>query len=118
MGGCKERLRAVKEWQIIILPIAEKQLAAIKDKRVQATISKRIDGLRSAPDEQGKPMIGELEGYRSVRAVGQRYRILYKVQAQEVIVIVVTVGMRKEGDRADVYALAKRLVRLGLLEQE
>jgi len=108
----------VKEWQIRILPIVEKQLTAIKDKRVQATISKRIDDLRYAPNEQGKPLVGELEGYRSVRAVGQRYRILYKVQAQEVLVTVVTVGMRKEGDRADVYILAKRLVRLGLLDQE
>jgi mRNA interferase RelE/StbE len=59
-----------------------------------------------------------LEGYRSLRAVGQRYRIIYKVEATKVIVTVVTVGIRKDGDKADVYALAKKLARLGLLDSE
>jgi mRNA interferase RelE/StbE len=108
----------VTEWQIIVLPIAERQLEAIKDRRILEKISKRIEDLRHNPDEQSKPMIGELAGYRSLRAVGQRYRILYKVKAQTVVVHIVTVGIRKEGDKADVYALAKKLLRLGLLGQE
>ena len=108
----------MKEWQIIILPIAEKQLSAIRDTRVRESIGKRIDGLRHDPDLQGKPMIGELEGFRSLRAVGQRYRILYKVEVDRVVVSIVTIGLRKEGDKIDVYALAKKLVRLGLLSSE
>jgi mRNA interferase RelE/StbE len=108
----------VSEWRIIILPIADKQLAAIKDTRIRESISKRIDGLRHEPEKQGKPMIGELEGYRSVRAVGQRFRILYKITAETVVVSIVALGIRKEGDKADVYALAKKLMRLGLLGQE
>jgi mRNA interferase RelE/StbE len=63
-------------------------------------------------------MIGERAGYRSLRAVGQRYRILYKVEAHRVIVSIVALGIRKDGDKADVYELAKRLVRLGLLGQD
>ena len=63
-------------------------------------------------------MLGELEGYRSLRAVGQRYRILYAIKEEKVIVYVVAVGIRKEGDKVDVYALAKKLVRLGLLGEE
>ena len=106
------------EWQIIILPIADKQLSAIKDTRTRESITKRIDSLRHDPDEQGKPMIGELAGYRSLRAVEQRYRILYQVEARRVVVSIVAVGIRKDGDKADVYELAKRLVRLGLLGQE
>jgi mRNA interferase RelE/StbE len=106
------------DWKIIILPIAEKQLAAIKDTRIREGISKRIDGLRRDPDKQGKPMIDELMEYRSLRAVGQRYRILYKVTHETVVVSIVALGIRKEGDKADVYALAKKLIRLGLLGQE
>lgn len=106
------------DWQLIILPIAEKQLAAIKDTRIRESIAQRITSLRQKPDKQGKSMIGELEGFRSLRAVGQRYRILYKVQAQKVIVSIVALGIRKEGDKADVYELAKKLVRLGLLGKE
>jgi mRNA interferase RelE/StbE len=118
VGGSEEGFGTVKEWQIIILPIAEKQLLAIKDTRVQQSLGKRISGLQYDPDKQGKPLIGELEGFRSLRAVGQRYRILYKIGADRVIVSIVTIGIRKEGDRIDVYALAKKLVRLGLLGNE
>ncbi|MEM7600298.1 MAG: type II toxin-antitoxin system RelE/ParE family toxin, partial [Verrucomicrobiota bacterium] len=38
----------------------------------------------------------ELSGYRSVRAVGQRYRIVYQVQANKVLVTVISIGRRKE----------------------
>ena len=105
-------------WKIVLLPVAKKQLTAIKDVRIREAISKRIDGLRQEPDKQGKPMIDELAGYRSLRAVGQRYRIIYKVTAETVIVSIVALGIRKEGDKADVYALARKLIRLGLLGQE
>ncbi len=60
----------------------------------------------------------ELIGYRSVRAVGQRYRILYQIKEQQVLVIVVAVGLRKEGDKKDVYELATKMARLGLLNSE
>ncbi len=63
-------------------------------------------------------MLDDLAGYRSIRAVGQRYRILYKLEAERVVVAVVALGMRKEGDKADIYALAKKLARLGLLDTE
>lgn len=104
------------KWRIrLTLPVLQ-QLAAIKDIRVREQISKRINALENEPDQQGKLLADELTGYRSIRAVGQRYRIIYKVEADQVIVIVVTVGMRKEGDKKDVYVLAKKLVRLGLLD--
>lgn len=64
------------------------------------------------------PMIEELAGYRSLRTVGQRYRILYRVEERQVIVHIVALGIRKAGDKADVYALAKKLIRLGLLGYE
>lgn len=108
----------MSEWRIIILPIADKQLAAIKDTRIRESISKRIDGLRNEPEKQGKPVIGDLEGYRSVRAAGQRFRILYTITEETVVVTIVALGIRKEGDKADVYTLAKKLMRLGLLGQE
>ncbi len=103
------------KWQIIMLPIAEQLLREIKDKRVQASIRHRIDRLAYEPYKQGKPMNDELIGYRSVRAVGQRYRILYTIEDQKVTVIVVTLGIRKEGDKKDVHEQARKLARRGLL---
>ena len=55
-------------------------------------------------------------GYRSLRAVGQRYRVIYRVEEDQVLVLVVAVGIRKEGDKRDIYTLARKLLRLHLVE--
>jgi mRNA interferase RelE/StbE len=47
--------------------------------------------------------------------VGQRYRIVYRVERSIVTVVVVAAGIRKEGSREDIYRVAARLIRLGLL---
>ncbi|HZU03267.1 MAG TPA: type II toxin-antitoxin system RelE/ParE family toxin [Ktedonobacteraceae bacterium] len=105
-------------WHVRVTVPALKQLAAIKDTRIKEGISRGINALEYDPDKQGKPMTDDLAGYRSIRAVGQRYRILYRVETEQVIVVVVALGIRKEGSKTDVYALAKKLARLGLLESE
>jgi mRNA interferase RelE/StbE len=103
-------------WHIKLTLPALKQLAAIKDTRVREGISRRIDALANDPNLQGKALSDELMGYRSIRAVAQRYRILYKLEKEQVIVVVVALGIRKAGDKKDVYELAKKLARLGLLD--
>jgi mRNA interferase RelE/StbE len=103
-------------WQIALTPTAKRMLEAITDRRVRRTVRTRIDGLAHDPDKQGKPLLAELAGYHSLRAVGQRYRIIYRVDRGHVLVVVVAVGLRKAGDRNDVYALARKLLRLRLLE--
>src|SRR5205823_8242872 len=92
---------------------ARKQLTEITDSRILKHISQRIDKLEYEPEKQGKPLNDDLAGYRSVRAVGQRYRIIYKIDEDRVLVLVVTVGIRKEGDKHDAYAQAIKLARLG-----
>jgi mRNA interferase RelE/StbE len=89
----------------------------ISDRRVREKIRERIDGLTQEPEKQGKPLFADLAGFRSLRAVGQRYRIIYQVQEERVIVVVMAVGLRRKGSRGDIYQLAKKLHRLGLLEQ-
>jgi mRNA interferase RelE/StbE len=106
------------KWHVRVTVPALRQLAAIKDTRLKESISRRINALEYDPDKQGKPMTDDLRGYRNIRAVGQRYRILYRVEAEQVIVVVVALGIRKEGSKTDVYELAKKLARLGLLESE
>ncbi len=91
-------------------------LVAIRDQRVREQIRDRIDALTEDAEKQGKPLVGELAGYRSVRAVGQRYRIIYRVEDEQILVLVVALGLRREGYKADVYALARKVLRLRLLE--
>jgi|SRR5258708_10005408 mRNA interferase RelE/StbE len=104
------------KWKILFTVPAQSHLQSIKDSRIRAQISKRIDALADDPEKQGKPLGDELFDLRSVRAVKERYRIIYRVKKEKIIVLIVAIGIRKEGDKKDVYALAQKLARLGLLD--
>lgn len=105
-----------RQYSVLWSARARFMLAAIPDRRIQKKIFERVRDLSSEPEKQGKPLIGELAGYRSLRAVGQRYRIIFRVEDEKVLVLIVALGLRKAGSKKDVYALAKRLVQLGLVE--
>lgn len=97
-------------------------IAKVRAKKDRARIVEAIERLAVDPDKQGKNLAGDLHAYRSLR-VTQRYRILYKVeivhehQQNRTVtrVRVVAVGLRKEGDKKDVYALAQKLLERGQL---
>lgn len=102
-------------YHIEITPSALESLEFITDRRTRAAIVRRIDALAEEPGKQGKPLRGELAGFLSVRGAGQRYRIIYRIAQEKQRVVVYLVGIRKEGSHQDVYTLAQRLVRRGLL---
>jgi mRNA interferase RelE/StbE len=79
-------------------------LAEIEDVRVKAKLLERIGKLAEEPDKQGKPLMDDLIGFRSIRAIGQRNRIIYRIHEGAVMVLVVGAGLRKEGHRSDIYA--------------
>lgn len=91
-------------------------LGVITDRRVRQLIFDTTKRLEDEPAKQGAPLTRELAGFRDLRAVGQRYRVLYRVEGVRHVVQVVAVGLRREGARDDIYELAKRLLRTGLIE--
>ena len=97
-------------------PTASRLLDEISDKRIQRVILERTDKLSQAPEEQGKALVGELTGYRRITVEHERYRIIYHVRRETVIVVIVAVGLRKHGDAKDIYALARKLLRQGLIQ--
>jgi len=104
----------IKRWEVKILSQAKGQMKAIKDQRIQERLVSALRRLEYAPDQQGKQLSDELADYYSVRAVSQRYRILYYLHQDSGIVFVIGVGIRKEGDKNDVYTQTKKFLRRGL----
>ena len=51
------------EWEIIITPQAEKQLAAISDRRVRQGIEKRFAALETDPERKGKALIDDHDSW-------------------------------------------------------
>lgn len=102
-------------YQIRFTTDARQMFDDLGDKRTRRIIRDRIAELADEPEKRGKWLTGPLAGYRSIRVAG-RHRVIYRIEEEEVIVVVVAVGIRKAGGRTDVYEWAQRLVRMGLIE--
>jgi mRNA interferase RelE/StbE len=97
-------------YSIKLTQIAAEQLKAIESNTLDQILHK-IESLKQEPLLLGKPLKGLLREYRSIRAAGQRYRIIYRVLNEEIVVIIVAVGIRKEGDKKDIYELMKNILK-------
>src|SRR2546426_719294 len=102
--------------------IASESLQAIKDRSLQRKIYAKASDLAQTqhPELIGKPLHKSLQGF--YRIPYGRYRMLYTVLksdpnmslAKPVEVHIALVGIRKAGDKRDVYAQALKLRRRGM----
>lgn len=100
-------------YRILYSPAAVKMLKTIPiDHR--RTIIRRIRQLEKKPEQQGKPLRYDLQGFRSIHVI--RYRVIYNIDSGKVIIYIVAVGIRKKGDRDDIYELAKKIIKKGFLD--
>ena len=103
-------------YSIKLTQIASEFISKL-DNKSQQQILEKIELLKTEPLKVGKSLKGNLQDYRSIRSVGQRYRIIYQVKETEIEVIVVAVGIRRDGDKKnDVYELMKKYVKVGFLK--
>ncbi len=102
-------------YRILITDTCLSHIEKISDRKIQRTILDRIKKLAEEPDKQGKKLMKDLSGFRSVHAAG-RYRVIFKIDRQTVVLYVLAVGIRKEGDKKDIYQIAKKLLNAGLLD--
>jgi len=100
--------------EVLWTATALKMLANVSDRRIQQQLFDTSKRLEVEPEKQGKPLREDLMGFRSLRVVGQRYRLVYSVLLDARIVHVVAAGLRREGSRDDIYELARKMVHLGL----
>ena len=102
-------------YTIKLTQIAAEFIAKL-DNKSQKQVMEKLEILKEDPLKVGKALKGNLQNYRSIRSVGQRYRIIYQVKETEIEVIVVAVGIRRDGDKKnDVYELMKKYIKIGLL---
>src|SRR5260221_4186273 len=99
------------KWRVEFTKPALEQLQGIKDKRVRDHLFERAEALANDPENQGKPLRNELSGFRCVTAIGQRYRIIYRVEREKVVVLGTALGLRDEGYRPAIYKIAVKLMR-------
>jgi mRNA interferase RelE/StbE len=105
----------IKRWVVKVISPAKRAMREIKDRRIQEILVVVLQRLEYAPDQQGKKLNEELIEYRSVRAVSQRYRIIYHISDDLGVVFIANMGIRKEGDKKDVYVQTKKLLRQGTI---
>ena len=103
------------KYKILITDTCLALIEKIPDKKIRRTILNRIEELSDEPDKQGKMLVKDLSGFRSIHAAG-RYRIIYRVDKQTVIIYILAAGVRKQGDKKDIYKIAKKLLDVGLLD--
>jgi mRNA interferase RelE/StbE len=103
------------KYRILITDTCLRLIEKIPDKKIQRSILDRIQKLSDEPEKQGKKLVKDLSGFRSVHAAG-RHRIIYKIDKRTVIIYVLAAGIRKEGDKKDIYKIAKKLLDAGLMD--
>ena len=94
-------MKALKKYSIKYTKEAKKKIEKL-DKSIRLVIKKAIESLSSNP-YKGKPLSHELAGLYSLRT--SDYRIIYRIKEKQLIIIVVTVGHRRE-----IYKKLKELI--------
>ena len=103
------------KYDVFITDTCLDLIGKISDKKIQQRILVRIEKLYDEPDKQGKSLVKDLTGFFSIH-VSKRYRVIYRIDEKTVTIYVLAVGIRKEGDKKDIYAIAKKLLNAGLLD--
>ena len=103
------------KYRILITDTCLRLIEKTPNKKIQRSIFDRIPKLSDEPEKQGKKLVKDLAGFRSVHAAG-RYRIIYKIEKRAVIIYVLAAGIIKEGNKKDIYKIAKKLLDAGLMD--
>ena len=105
-------------YRVIIAQRALESLNAVLNRRLAEQLVQHLSDLATDPEERGWPLAGELKGYRCLRSAGGWFRIVYRVVASTVEVVLVSVGQARPAEVRDMRALAQTLFSERLLQRE
>lgn len=81
------------KYRLLIKPSARKELVAVATKKDRQRIVRLIQSLAEEPRPPG---CQKLSGYDRYRIRQGNYRILYQIQDNKLVVVVVRIGHRRE----------------------
>jgi mRNA interferase RelE/StbE len=88
----------VKRYKIKVHKLVTTEDSKRFDAPTQEKIKKKIiDLLSVSPEEVGEPLRFELAGYRKLK-IFDKYRIVYRVEKEKVMVFVLAVGIRRDSE--------------------
>ena len=100
-------------YKVEYLPDAAQEFEAL-DGSLKKIAAKQIDKLAERPElgePLGKRMGIDLTGYRKMYFGKKAYRIIYEIQRQRLVILIIGIGKR---ERAEIYReVAQRLRRSG-----
>ncbi len=83
-------------------------------KKTYEIIRDLILDLAFEPKKKGEPLRGKLRGLHSLHY--SRFRIIYRVQNDALMVLVVAAGWHESDSRKDVYALIEKALEAGMID--
>ena len=98
-------------YKVEFLPEAAREFEAL-DGSLKRVAAKQIDKLAERPElgePLGKRMGIDLTGYRKTYFGKKGYRILYEIQRDKLVVLIIGIGKR---ERAEIYGEVARRLRL------
>src|SRR5687767_14369565 len=105
---------ALERHRVVISESAKQMLRSIGKKygkRVYETLRDLILALEFEPEKKGQPLRGKLHGLYSLHY--SRYRVVYKIENDHPVVLVIGAGWHESGSRADIYQVIERLIQAG-----
>ena len=85
------------KYRVRIKPSAKKELLAVRTKKDRQRIVQRIQGLSENPRP---PLCQKLSGHDRYRLRQGQYRIVYEIRDDELVVVIIQIGHRREVYRA------------------
>ena len=87
----------MERYRVLIKPSAKKELVAISTKKDRQRIVRKVESLAEEPRPAG---CEKLSGYDRYRIRQGKYRIIYGIDDDELVVLVIKIGHRRDVYRA------------------
>jgi mRNA interferase RelE/StbE len=84
-------------WKIELTDEAKAELGGL-DNSVQKSVAAGLMKLNESPQLRGHSLTGNLAGYRALAVGKKQIRIIYRIERDQVLVVVIAIGHRRNNE--------------------